>query len=470
MRVATWLFLAFTALYLFTGGGHFYASDDVQKLAVLDALADHHTVAIPDGWVRGAGGLRYAWFPLGASLVMLPGWLLGKLAALVLPVPAVFAVRFCVAMQNAVISAALVTLFFAACRRLGAPRGGALVATLGLGLGSLVWPYAKTAWSEPTTALALYGGLAALWLARERPRWLVVAGVGLALAVAIRQEFLLAALGAIAWWCWQTRGRGLLWLATPLALVGVAALAYDAVRYGTPFSFPSYHLPQKKVVMAEGRFSWSLRNFYQYTVSPNQGIFWYSPVTLACFGGFRGGVAGLLALSLGPLALFYMAGWGLSSWAWGLRYAYVFVPALVLPLAWAPRKLATPLVALGLGVQLLAVLHNPLELYERELARVPGLTIQQLMIQRAHAPLWLAAKDAPATLARGRAALVDPQPAPPGPLEHHQGLPDVWWLLVLLAPVPRALVAVVAALMALAGLVSAWALARALRAEARAGV
>jgi hypothetical protein len=449
-----WLFLAFTALYLLTNGGHFYASDDVQKLAVLDALADRHTIAIPDGWVQGAGGLRYAWFPPGASLVMLPGWALGRLVAWLAPgLPATFVVRFCVAMQNAVVSAALVALVYLAARRLGARAGGALLAACSLGLGTMVWPYAKTAWSEPACALALYAGLAALWLARERPGRAWLAGAAFAAAVAIRQEFLIAAVGAMAWWALQTRGRQLLPLLAPLALVGLASLGYDALRYGTPFGFPSYRLPQKHVVMAEGRIWWSLRNAYQYTLSPNQGLPWYSPGVLAgCFGlwGLPRGVAGLLVASLAPLALFYVAGWGFSSWAWGLRYSYVFLPALALPIAWAPVALGGAGLVLGLAVQLLAIVVNPLELYERELARTPHLTIQQLVVQPAHAPLLLAWREAPGMLGRG-AALLAGTPPPPG-RQGRQGLPDLWWILALAEPVPRALVLALAAALAAATL------------------
>jgi hypothetical protein len=272
----------------------------------------------------------------------------------------------------------------------------------------------------------------------------------------------LAAAGAIAWWLWRGRWRDLVPLGLPLVLVGLAALAYDALRYGTPFSFPSYQLPQRQLA-GEGRFGRSLRNLYQYTISPNQGIFWYSPPTLAVLGRVGHGAAGLLAAALVPLGAFYLVGWGLSSWAWGLRYTYVFVPALVLPLAWLRPGRGVALLGLGLAVQLLAVLHDPLELYQRELARVPGLTIQQVMTQRAHAPLRLALTDTPATLARGRDTLAG-APPPPGPLRH-RGLPDVWWLLALLEAVPRKLVAAAAGTLAIAALLFGGLFLRAWRAE-----
>lgn len=471
MRVAIWLFLMFCGLFALTSGGHLYASDAVQKLAVLDALFSHHTFAIPDGWVKGLDGARYSWFPLGASLVMLPGWAIAKALLLLDPsLPESHITRFCVSFENSVISAALVTLEYAIVRRMGLNARAALLTALGLGLGTAVWPYAKTAWSEPATALCLYGGLMAIWLARNDARHLLLAGTGLAMAVAIRQETLIPATAAIGWWVWR-RGStppsvvpGLACLMTPLCLVGAVALTYNQIRYGAPFSMPNYVLPQKAVIMSEGRFSWSLRNLYQYTFSPNQGILWYSPAVL-------GGIAGLLyrahrpptpqpqpsaprtssptellellTLALVPLGLFYVFGWGLSSWAWGLRYTYLFLPALMLPFAWAPLRVKALTFGLGVAVQLIAILHNPQDLYERELARSPGLSIQLLMIRHTHAPLWLAIKETPDTLTRGIAVLEGHQP--PGNVlrEQRQHLPDFWWILALLEPIPRRVITLV---------------------------
>jgi hypothetical protein len=476
MRPVFWLFLAFFALYVLTSGGHFYASDDVQKLAVLDAIFGRHSFAIPGGWVRAGDGLRYSWFTLGASAVMLPGWLGGQIAALCVPaVPLPYAQRFAVALENAGFSAALVAGLYACARSLGARAGAATYAALTLGLGTMIWPYAKTAWSEPVASLCLYAGLGAMYQASVTPakrrQWLVGAGGTLALAASVRQELLLAVAGAVLFWIWQERKSPrlaieVLLLAAPL--VGVLALnvAYDSVRYGTPWGFPNYKLPQKNVIMQEGRFGWSLRNMYQYTLSPNQGLPWYSPGLLAApfglmaFWRARRSAALLLGAALVPLGAFYVIGWGLSSWAWGLRYSYVFLPALVLPTAWAwqqgRRGLLLGVLGLGLSVQLVALVPNPLELCERELAHTPGLTIQQLMEQPSHAPLWLALKDDPRLLANGLTALQTPVARTGSLRERRAGLPDVWWELILLEPVPRALVLLVVGLLGALGLFAGW--------------
>ena len=152
-RTAAWLFVACTCLYALSAGGHLYAADDQQKFATLDALLTRGTFAIEEGWAQGVGGLRYSWFPLGAVLLMLPGWLLGHAAAWLVPaLPAQEAARAAIAFQNAAISAALVALMFAAARMLGFSARRALLAAVALAVGTMAWPYAKTAWTEPAAA------------------------------------------------------------------------------------------------------------------------------------------------------------------------------------------------------------------------------------------------------------------------------------------------------------------------------
>jgi hypothetical protein len=483
-RTMGWLFLAFVFLYLLTSGGHFYASDDQQKLAVLESLFRHGTIAVEGGWVSGAEGLRYSWFPLGSSLLMLPGFLVGQAAVSVLPMlPEQYVVRFFVALQNAFFSAGLVALMFGYLRWLGRSMGASLITALALGLGTMVWPYAKTAWSEPGATLMTFAGLVAVQVAMRRSLstgWLFGGGALLAGAAATRQEMALIAVGAMACVAWRhrTEGRrllaGLAAMAAPMAMVALMAVWYDGLRYGAFFTFPNYRLPQSHLVLEEGRFGWALKNLFQYTLSPSQGLLWFSPPVLLGLWGMRAfwrdqrAVGVLLLVTLAPLALFYVYGWGLSSWAWGLRYAYIFVPFLVLPMAWAwdgRRRVAFAVVlAAGVGVQALGVLHDYNRLYENELAahRADKLTIQRLVTTPAHSPLWLALKATPGTLANG-AALVAAPPRPASGLaeyrDRRRNLPDFWFVLQLLSPIPRGVTALAAALLAILLALSAWRLA-----------
>jgi hypothetical protein len=466
-----WLFLAFSCLYLLTNGGHFYASDDVQKYLALDAWWRTGKVFFAQGWTRGVGG-NCAWFPLGASVFMLPGYLAGQALSHVLPWLKVdYVARFCIALQNAVASAGLVTLVACFCRRLGYTAGASLFAAAALGLGTMVWPYAKTAWSEPAATLALVGACSLLYRASTeglaRAATLLAAGACLAAAVSIRLELAVVAPGALAWLAYRHRtpavlARAIGLLAIPLAFALAAALWYNFARYGHVTSLENYRLVQGAVVLPPGgRPVWTLANLWHYTFNPADGLFWFAPATLlGLFGARRfakahGALAALLALALGPLLAFYVGAWGLSDWAWGQRYAYVFQPFLLLPAAtlwqqWpARRPLWLSLAGLGLLVQLVAVPLNFNYLYERHQAAHPELAVQQIMTDAGHGPLVLAAEALPRTLAGGVEVLLAPPGRAPLPPEGYraraQFVPDFWWWLQCLTPLPRWAIALVVA-------------------------
>ncbi|HEY9721697.1 MAG TPA: hypothetical protein V6D47_06765 [Oscillatoriaceae cyanobacterium] len=469
-----WLFASFLCLYVLTSSGHFSASDDLQKLLVLDAIFKHGTLAIPGGWVHGHGGQYYSWFPLGASLLMLPGYLIGQLALHWFPaLPAAYVVRFFVTLDNAVFSAALVTLVALYARKAGRSWGASVFAAIALGLATMVWPYAKTAWSEPGATLALFAGCFALLLARRATgaasaRWFFAAGTGLALGAFVRQEYALVGMAAFAW-CWFAERRSwrqLVPFVLPLAAIAFAHLWYNAARYDAPLYFPNYQLPQGARLQEEGRFGSSLlRDFYQYVASPNQGLFWFSPALLLACAGLRRFVAdrasqaGLLAVVLLPLAAFYVVGWGVSSWAWGLRYVYPLLPFLILPVAWwwdasrRARLAGCVVLALGIGVQFLGVVNDADDLYAQAMRAHPGLTIQRVMTEPDKGPLVLALEATPGTLERGAVLVAAPQSGHGDYHTRRLGLPDCWWILQLLSPLPRKLtaIAVLANLLALLG-------------------
>jgi hypothetical protein len=462
--------MTLTPLLMLVCGGHFTASDDIQKYLALNAIVRHGTVFFPEGWVGGPGG-GCSFYPLGGSLLMLPGALLGWLLESWLPVKgADVAARFFISLQNAWLTAGLVSVTFLFGRLVGCRRGPSMVAALGLGLGTMVLPYARTCWSEPATALALISAMALLVRASAREAVtgvsLLVVGGLYAAAVLTRLEVLLLAPGALAWLVWRHRAepgriwQAAAWVGLPVVVAVGLALAYNAARFGSPWHFSNWHTVQDAVQMpAGGRPAWALANLWHYTLNPGDGPFWFSPALWLGLAGWpalwraRPDVGRLVAWTMVPLFVFYVAAWGLSDWAWGLRYTYVFHPFLMLgacALAWepGPRRVALGIVlAVGVLVQLVALPHNFGYLFERERAAHPGLSIQALMADPRHAPLLLAARDLPETLRGGLRLLGAPRPAetPEMPVvrARAQFVPDFWPLLVLLTSVSRLVVLLV---------------------------
>lgn len=489
-----WLWALLTGLYLLSAGGHLTASDDVQKLGALDGLWRRGDPAIPDGWAPGPDGRRYSWFPLGASLLMAPAYLAVQALSPWLPAALLEpSLRFAVALQNAPLVAALAASLAWVGHRGGLRPRVAAAGALAFALGTMAWPYAKSAWSEPAAALALLWALVGLeWAwpaapARPRPWGLLLAGLALAIAASLRLELGLVALGAFLWmgwrrgWAWGELGWALAWLSPGLWLALALTLAYNAMRFGHPLALPAFSSP---VAVAGPKGPWArlvmgLGNLWAYSLHPGRGLLLFNPLLAGAALGWgpwwraQGAQARLWAWALAPMALFYAFAWPGSSFAWGPRYMFFLLPFLALGWAFALQaggwrgRLALVAAGAGLGVQLWAVTVNPVAMFEDVVAQRPGVNLLRRFDEPAAYPVPLAAGEAPRRWREGLAVLAQPPAPATWPAEEARRrmrwLPDVWPFLLLWSPLPRPLV--LGAWGALAGLCAllAWALARSLR-------
>lgn len=461
IRIACYLGLLAWCVYILSAGGHFYSSDDQQKFEALQALIEKGSLHWPGGWGSGLEERRVSWFTWGASLAMLPGYALGSAVTTWWPQASGDDLqRFFISFQNCAVSAGLVSLLYLVARGLKASRRQSSYVALALGFGSIVWPYAKTSWSEPLATLALFGGACALWRQTQAPpsqvtRWALGAGLAFAIAFAVRLEFSLAVLGMLLAAGWLQgaalkRNTGVLvaWL-LPLGVVLSLHAWYEWLRYGSLFAFPNYWLPQAH--LSGSRLERAFENLYLFVLSPNQGVFWYSPVLVAGFWAWprfwreAPGLARIYTCGLLPLMLFYIVGWGTSSWAWGLRYAYVLLPFVLLPSVLLLRNVGPFVVhvlfALGVSVQLLAWPFDFGYLYRDALNFAGGETIQLVRLNPEYAPLRLAWRRWPQAL-QGAQQAWEPRAVPHSITEGLRTarvhfVPDAWWLLYRFTPLPR---------------------------------
>ena len=252
---------------------------------------------------------------------------------------------------------------------LGAGRFGQGLAAFGTALGSPLWPYTASGWTEPLQAVGfvlafLFAARAAQADATGAIRLAAAAGFSagfLVLTKIVNVVFLPLVLlpltfGAFPsprerWKAWAAAAAG---AAAPLA----ATLAFEVGRFGTPFS--SY--------ARGGGFTHPLLDgAWRLLVGPNKGLLLYFPLLLLGLAGlFRLGrrpegrapalaVAGLLA---GGLVL-YGKWWAWDgSGGWGPRLLVPLVPLLSAAAGVAAttpflRAAAIGLLALGLGVNAL---------------------------------------------------------------------------------------------------------------------
>lgn len=200
----------------------------------------------------------------------------------------------CNLFTNALGGAVLGGLFFlTATLRLRVAARPALVATVALGLGSLVFPYATMFYGHVLAAAFLFG---AFWLAGAATgpplpaRRLAAAGALAGMAVLTELPCVVPALALGAYLLWAGRGRAAGWFLVGLLPPVLLLLAYQQAAFGSPFR-PGYALVSSPVFaagMSEGVMGVGVprpRVLAAILFGRQRGLFYLAPVlALAAVG------------------------------------------------------------------------------------------------------------------------------------------------------------------------------------------
>jgi hypothetical protein len=242
---------------------------------------------------------------------------------------------------NALVAAATVLAFLRLCLRLSKHQISALVVTGAYGVGSLIWPYSGTFFSEPLAILLLILSFDALMADRR-----VWAGAALGLATCAHVTALLF----LPFWLVIACGAG---GARVRAIAGASFLAgalaamaplgvFNAARFGSIWETGRNVLPDGfgyGVLQAPWRGLWGL------SLSPGKGLLLFCPVVLLGFGGWRSlaGRSAAMRLTAVASAAALVGRWlflaARSDWHGGFslgpRYLLMAVPFLLWPaVAW----------------------------------------------------------------------------------------------------------------------------------------
>lgn len=375
------LFLFFLALFLLAAGDRAteknYASDETLMIKTTISMLQDHSLRIPEtfgttvphyGILQSVAAIPFAWLALAVA---------PHLAAPLRELTTVLLI-YCTC---AFLTALLLARFFGFSRALGYPRRPALAATLALGLTTVLFPYSKMFFSEPLVALTLLLSAHHLvrWDARGRARSLFLCGLWLGLALLTRLDNLILLpvyLLTLALSAARPRStlrtpratipRGLMLFALPLLAALALQLWINFLRFGSPWN-SGYSGETFSTPLPVGLFG--------LLFSPGRSLFFYSPALLVVpfvFARFfRRRPLGFFVLGVFVLKLLLYAKWWSwnGGWSWGSRFLLPAVPLLCLPLnelflRWRRippvlRAAALALLALGLYVQLLAVLVSP---------------------------------------------------------------------------------------------------------------
>ena len=384
LALATVCFLGFAVFHR----GVLASTDEVGVFETTRSIFERGALDVPEGLhtFPGRHGKIYSHFAIGQSLLALPFYALGRLAAATLP----FHVRqtlagprvargsivyggsveiFATALYAPVASAVLVALFFLFQRGLGASPRSSVAASLLLAATTYVGALSIYFLQHTTEAIAIVGALLCLHRFRTTGALRELA-IGSALAsatVLIRVPAAVAGppLAAYALFAVRERsGRGqraapmLEALAVPPLSLAALNIGVNHAKWGTWIASP--FLAQTGVL--GNPFTIGLVGLL---VSPGAGLFAYSPLTLLApwlgvrfWRTHRAEAVAALAIA----ASFWLLGGSFPAWTglWsapGPRYLFVATPLLLLPLGlWLDGPHArAPLAALaiaGLAVQL----------------------------------------------------------------------------------------------------------------------
>lgn len=370
-KVAAALFLSFVGLYALCAPGHFYLLDASFKLTWAENVVERGQLhfdrdqvgkesRIGTYFYPGRNGDLYIHFPLGSLFCFLPAALIGAAATRIFPALAVWEVSYAVAsFANVFWAAASVALLYWLARRLGLAARRAAAAAVVFGIATPLLPYATYDFNEPAAGffVLLAAALIIVGWEKRSAKHSLGAGLALGLAFTIRYELLAFAATAVALWfifAIADKGRWRNFAAFVGAFAALAAVVplYNWYARGSAANFAYNTLPfftnliRVRFQPLEGGgpllFVW--RYLWVYFLSPNMhNVILYCP--LAAFGV---GSAVTLARAYGRRVLFLIIpALGLaaavlfttySSWAWGLRYAYVFWVVLAAAGVLAPRR------------------------------------------------------------------------------------------------------------------------------------
>jgi hypothetical protein len=360
--VALWLALGLLLTYFFTSSGGFEVSDASMRYFTAVSWVEGRGGALPSelGWDGGAlsdDGRVFCVFGPLQSVLMVPF----VVAARLLPAGHVdrsVLETFAISLGLfPLVSALAMAILFLALRKLGYAPRAALLATLGIALGSLFWHYARMGQEEHLVALAYATwmlGVARLAAGDRWPVTLMAVGGTLALATRWATVPALAVLLALSLFLLARHRRTVrpadLGLGAALAAAGVALLlGWNHYRFGswleTGYGRWNAHFHQK-MFLADGYGE----HLAALLVSPYRGVVLYSPILIAAIAGIflakRGSLPRLLGYAaLAVLAVTLLMLSGFRFWSgghsWGPRFLtalhVLFAPGLAALFARRPR-------------------------------------------------------------------------------------------------------------------------------------
>ena len=416
-KIALWVCGIALCVYTVTTGGSFatdLASFEVTKnLAQRGSFAMSYDVLATEA-ERGVDGQYYAPVGIGHPLFSLPFYLgsraLQSLSAIKIGKPETLD-KAAVVLGSAVAAAFCAPLAFLFAWRLSGSLEGALVATLSLAFGTILWPYSKFGFNAPLATCCLLGATLCTWIGvRDYRSYVLMAGGALqGMALLTRHEMGVMIIPIFIWLVAESRRdrqlmfKRLVLFGLPFALAVGVWMWYNASRFGHPFDTGLLRDPN---VRFDSSFFVGL---YGLLASPGRALFLYAPITLVGLLALKrlamqdrstALLFGLQILILTSL-IAKMHQWD-GGESYGPRYLVPLLPYLTVPIAVlfplgqraVRRRILFTTLALSVLVQLPGVLVDYSKIQNAFARQTAGYSIQMSRYSWEATPLVLNVKSA----------------------------------------------------------------------------
>lgn len=352
ISLPVFIFIFFSSLYLLTCRGYVSWADNYAYLTC-KSLVFEHDFSMAHDPVVFAEGHSTSIAPttrMGATMVMLPMYLMGYLVSQIFPSNQEFIVSLFSSTTQVFITALTCSVIFMFARKLSYSARTSIILTLMYGLGTMAWEYSKGGFVEPLVSLTILSSLYFLRSFKDtgRRRDLLFAGfsIGFALVCKFYNIIVLPALLIYFLMNLEEKGRsnlGCISSNLPFFLMPVIVVLafigwYNLIRFGAFFDM-GYHYP------GSGYLGLSFMNMpiyiglYGFLFSMGKSFFLYNLPTLLSFWGIRGFYKKHKSESVAIALIVVVYLFAFSSWwswrgdygEWGPRYILPLVPITLFP-------------------------------------------------------------------------------------------------------------------------------------------
>jgi len=305
-RTAVWLFVFLASTYALLSSGRGRTPDELMAFFQAQSLVERGSTTIPQAVQLGnfygrfdQQGSPRAPYPPTQALLAVPLLAAAKFLLLRLPgIPqsweAVFYIQvFGAVLTSAVAAAAAMAFFFLSLRRLNVSRRNAILVTLCVAFGTLIFPYSGYFFSEPFTALIIMAAVYSVSTACPGERnWRNALVIGLLLSVAIwiRPTMVFVAC-VFALGILLREGKDALRRAAIISLIplvsGLFYLLSNKIFFGRAFNFG---YPETEDVLGKHLNSFHAPFYVGLTgflLSPGKSIFVFMPLVALAIIGMR---------------------------------------------------------------------------------------------------------------------------------------------------------------------------------------